>query len=40
MLVDIFFTLTFIIDIFVRSRVAFVINDKGESHIVTSLDEI
>jgi hypothetical protein len=37
---DIFFSFTFVVDIFVRSRIAFVVNDRGLTDIVTDVDEI
>lgn len=38
--VDIFFSLSYIIDVFIRSRAAFIINERGLTEIVTDVDEI
>jgi hypothetical protein len=37
---DIVFSISFILDIYFRSRIGFIINDRGESDIVANLDVI
>ena len=37
---DIIFSFSFCVDIFLRSRLAFVINERGESDIQTNVDQI